>query len=97
MKMCKVPIRIKVLNDTKKEKELAMRHNIQKFEQKLYFTKNNKSIENNVPKIRPKLPELDVTFIPLSIKKVIVVNSLKKNPPNNNINFVYRLLRNDRF
>lgn len=87
MKLCKVPIRIEVLNDTRKEKELAMRHNIQKFEQKLYFTKNDKPIKNDdVPKIRPELPGLDVTFIPLFIKKVIFVCSLRNS--NNNINFL---------
>ncbi|KYN17992.1 putative ATP-dependent RNA helicase spindle-E [Trachymyrmex cornetzi] len=70
MKQCNVPIKIKLLN-IKEANEKAKRYNFHKFEQNVFFKKNCKTLENNVPKIRSNLPGLNVTSIPLFIQNIV--------------------------
>jgi len=69
MRQCNIPIEIKLLN-IKEAIEKARHHDFHKFERTLFFRKNFRKIKNDVPKIRAKLPGLDVTFIPLFIRTV---------------------------
>lgn len=69
MRQCNIPIKIKLLN-VKEANERARHHDLHKFERSLFFRRNFRKTENNVPNIRPKLPGLDVTFIPLFIQTV---------------------------
>lgn len=69
MRQCNIPIEIKLLNP-KEANERAKHYDLQKYERSLFFRRDFKKMENNVPKIRPKLPGLDVTCIPLFIRTV---------------------------
>lgn len=69
MRRCNIPIEIKLLN-VKEANERAKHYDLYKFERSFFFRRNFKKIEKNVPKIRPKLPGLDVTSIPLFIQTV---------------------------
>ncbi|XP_012537164.2 probable ATP-dependent RNA helicase spindle-E [Monomorium pharaonis] len=70
MRQSNIPIEIKLLN-IKEARERAKHHDPHKFERALFFRKNFRKEENNVPKIRPKLPGLDVTSIPLFMQTII--------------------------
>lgn len=92
MKQCNVPLEIKLL-DLKKAHEMARHHNLHRFERSLFFQCGVKKMEIDIPKVRPELPQLDVTFIPLLITMV----SLSKFSFNNihylvNIINTFRLL-----
>jgi len=69
MKQCNIPFSIKLLN-IKKANEMASHHNLRRFERRLFFQRGVKKMETDVPKIRPELPQLDVTFISLFILTV---------------------------
>lgn len=69
MRHCNVPIKINLLNIGEALKR-AEYHDIHKFERTLFFHKDLRKIESNSYKIKPKLPGLDVTFIPLFIQTV---------------------------
>ncbi|XP_011704566.1 PREDICTED: probable ATP-dependent RNA helicase spindle-E isoform X2 [Wasmannia auropunctata] len=70
MRYCNIPIELKLLN-VKEANERARRHDLQKFQRTLYFRRNFIKTENVVPKIRPQLPGLDVTNIPLFVQTII--------------------------
>ncbi|TGZ53458.1 probable ATP-dependent RNA helicase spindle-E isoform X1 [Temnothorax longispinosus] len=70
MKQCNIPIEIKLLN-VAEANERARHYDVHKFERNFFFRRNVRMIETNVSKIRPTLPGLDVTFIPLFIQTII--------------------------
>jgi len=92
MRQCNIPIEIKLLN-IKEAIERARHHDFHKFERALFFRKNFRKIKSDVPKIRVKLPELDVTFIPLFIRTVsfLLFYKLVKNIRVERIFFIYAL------
>lgn len=69
MRQCDVPIEINLLN-IKEAQKRAKYHDVHKFERTLFYHKDLREIESDTNKIRPELPELDVTFIPLFIQTV---------------------------
>lgn len=75
MRQCDVPININLLN-IKEAHKMAKYHNVCKFERTLFFHKDLRRIESNSYKIRPELPGLDITYIPLFIQTQTVSFSL---------------------
>lgn len=69
MRQANIPIEIKLLN-IKEANNRARHYDFHKFERTHFFRKNFRRLESDIPKIRPKLPGLDVTFIPLFIQTV---------------------------
>ncbi|XP_071580975.1 probable ATP-dependent RNA helicase spindle-E [Temnothorax nylanderi] len=69
MKRRDIPIEIKLLNEGEAN-ERAKHYDVRKFERKVIFRRNDEKMEKNVSETRPTLPELDVKFIPLFIRKV---------------------------
>lgn len=64
-----MPIEIKLLNESE-AKERANYHDLWRFERNFFFHKDFQKKKNEISKIRPELPELDVTCIPLFIQTV---------------------------
>lgn len=73
MRHCEVPIKIGLLS-TKTAQGRSKNENLDRFEKTVFFRKETKQIRSNSFKIRPELPSLDTSFIPLSIQNV-------SNPP----------------
>ncbi|KMQ97708.1 putative atp-dependent rna helicase spindle-e-like protein [Lasius niger] len=73
MKQCDVPININLLN-IKEAHKMAKYHNVCKFERTLFFHKDLRRIESNSYKIRPELPGLDITYIPLFIQTQTIIS-----------------------
>lgn len=93
MRQYNIPIEMKLLN-VKEANERAKHHDLHKFERSLFFRRNFKKIEDIVPKIRPKLPGLDITIIPLFIQTVsfLLFYWLVKNNDKIEKNVIYRRL-----
>ncbi|XP_011646835.1 LOW QUALITY PROTEIN: probable ATP-dependent RNA helicase spindle-E, partial [Pogonomyrmex barbatus] len=70
MRQCSVPIKIQLLN-IKEANEMAKHYNFHQFERNLFFRKNFRKMEIDVPEIGPELPGLDITVIPLFIQNII--------------------------
>lgn len=76
MRYCNVPIKINLLN-IKEAQKRAENHDIHKFKRTFFFHKDLRKIESDSYKIKPKLPGLDVSFIPLFIQTVSFLLSCK--------------------
>ncbi|KAL6437658.1 hypothetical protein ACFW04_004216 [Cataglyphis niger] len=70
IRQCDIPIEINLLN-IKEAQKRAKYYDVHKFERTLFYHKDLREIKSDSYKIRPKLPELDVTFIPLFIQTII--------------------------
>ncbi|KAL0106286.1 hypothetical protein PUN28_016183 [Cardiocondyla obscurior] len=70
MKQCNIPIEIKLL-DAYEANKRAKSHDLHKFKRYLFFQRNIKKTETNILKVRPRLPGLNVTSIPLFIQTVV--------------------------
>lgn len=86
MKQCNVPFEIKLLN-TKAASEMARHHNLHRFERRLFFQKGVKKTDIDIHKIRPELPRLDVTFIPLFLQTVSLFKIVHHFVSNANLDF----------
>lgn len=69
IRQCDIPIEINLLN-IKEAQKRAKYYEVHKFERTLFYHKDLREIKSDSYKIRPKLPGLDVTFIPLFIQTV---------------------------
>ncbi|XP_011343987.2 probable ATP-dependent RNA helicase spindle-E [Ooceraea biroi] len=70
MRHCNVPIEIKLLDESEARRR-AESHDLWRFEQSFFFHKTFQKKRSEISKIRPELPDLDVTCIPLCIQTII--------------------------
>ncbi|XP_014470956.1 PREDICTED: probable ATP-dependent RNA helicase spindle-E isoform X2 [Dinoponera quadriceps] len=68
MRHCEIPIKIGLLNATEAEKR-SKDQGLDRFQRTVFFNKERQIRRSDC--IRPKLPGLDVTFVPLSMQNII--------------------------
>ncbi|EFN82362.1 probable ATP-dependent RNA helicase spindle-E [Harpegnathos saltator] len=72
MRHCNIPIKIDLLR-AKEAQKISIDQDLDRFEKTMFFNKekNRSKTRRDSFKIRPELPGLDITFVPLSIQNIV--------------------------